>query len=77
MKKHQIRNLAFDSLQTRAFGGPYHLGVILDQNIYRDKRFLELNFREGLFYAKVPNSKKFIYPPLEQHDCLRVTSDQK
>ncbi len=33
----------------------------------QNKMFLEINFRRGIFYSKLPNSKIFIRPPLDQH----------
>jgi hypothetical protein len=44
----------------------------LDQKIYRNKKFLEFNFKEGIFYAKNPKSKIFKRPPIDG-----VASDQK
>ncbi len=52
MQKGQMSKFVFDPIQA----SPY-------QKIYRDKRLLEFNFRDGLCYAEVPNSKKFIWPP--------------
>ncbi len=61
MQKHLICNFVFDSLQTSSFGVPRGLREISDQKIYRDKKFIEFNCREGLFYTN------FLFTPLEQH----------
>jgi hypothetical protein len=58
-KNKQICNFIFDSLQTSPFGGPLYLKTTSDQKIYKDKTFLEFNFREeSLFYAKEKDLKK-------------------
>ncbi len=67
MQKHQIHNCVFDSLQSSPFDGTQHLRETSDQKPERDKKFLEFNFKEGLLYAQMPNSKIFISPPLEEH----------
>jgi len=35
-----------------------------NQKMYQDKKFLELNFRVGQFYAKNPKSKITKYPQI-------------
>ncbi len=59
-KNTKSTNLYFDSLQTSPFGGPWHLRETSDQKIDRNKKFLEFNFREGVFNVQMPNSKFFI-----------------
>jgi hypothetical protein len=54
MQKHKICHFAFDSLHTSPFDGPKHLRETSNQKIESDKKFLEFNFRRGLFYAKMP-----------------------
>ncbi len=72
MQKHQIHKFVSDSLQTSPFGGPQHIRATSDQKIYRHKRFLEFNFREGLFHAKVPNSKEIFNPVWRNMIDLRL-----
>ncbi len=49
---------------------------VIKRHVYK------IQFMQGLFYAKMPNSKLFIWPHLDQHILgvayhLRETSDQK
>jgi hypothetical protein len=50
--------------------GPWQLRESSDQKISKDKKFLELNFREGIFYAKILKDPQFWGSP-------RAPSDQK
>ena len=66
MQKHQICNFAFDSLHTSPFDGLQHLRETSNQKIENYKKFLECNFRMGLFYGKMPNQHIYIRPLFRQ-----------
>ncbi len=53
--------------------GPWQLRETSDQKISKDKNFLELNFMEGLFYAKIFKDPQFWGSPR----AAGVVSDQK
>ena len=65
MQKCQISIFIFDPPSGSPFGEALvPLRETSNQKMYRDKKFLEFNFKGGQFYAESPKSKICITPQI-------------